>query len=184
MSDMRRREFIGLLGGAVAWPLAGRAQQVGRMRRVAILMPFPKGDAEYAARVRAFQQELEKLGWVEGVTIQFDERWTTDNMDIVRAETAALVASNPDAVLATGARVIPILLQLSRSIPIVIPGSSDPVWGWVGDELGAAGRQYHRFYVVGVLDCEQVVRPLEADYAYDRSRRADLQSRQSKHRVL
>jgi putative tryptophan/tyrosine transport system substrate-binding protein len=132
MSDMRRREFIGLLGGAVAWPLAGRAQQVGRMRRVAILMPFPKGDAEYAARVRAFQQELEKLGWVEGVTIQFDERWTTDNMDIVRAETAALVASNPDAVLATGARVIPILLQLSRSIPIVIPGSSDPVGvGWV-----------------------------------------------------
>jgi putative ABC transport system substrate-binding protein len=91
-----------------------------------------KGDSEYDTRVRAFQQELGKLGWTGGSNIKFDERWTTDNMDTVRADAASLMASNPDAVRATGGRVIPVLMQLSRSIPIVIPGSSDPVGvGWV-----------------------------------------------------
>jgi len=129
---MKRREFITLIGGAAAaWPLAARAQQGERVRRVAILMPFPKGDTEYETRVRAFQQELAKLGWTDGKNVQFDERWTADNMDVVRANAKSLMASNPDAVLATGGRVIPILMQLSRSIPIVIPGSSDPVAvGW------------------------------------------------------
>ena len=134
---MNRRGFITLLGGAAAapsflWPLAARAQQGDRMRRVGILMPFPKGDTEQGTRVRAFRQELGKLGWTDGGNVQFDERWTADNMDVVRANATSLMASNPDAVLATGGRVIPILMQLSRSIPIVIPGSSDPVAvGWV-----------------------------------------------------
>jgi len=128
---VKRREFITLVGGAAAWPITARAQQSSRVKRVGILMPYPKGDAEYGARVQAFQQELEKLGWVHG-TVQFDERWTADNMDVVRAEAASLIASNPDAVLATGGRVIPILIQLSHSIPIVIPGNTDPVGvGWV-----------------------------------------------------
>jgi putative ABC transport system substrate-binding protein len=128
---MRRREFMTLIGGAAAaWPLAARAQT--RMRRVGIVMPYPKGDAEYEVRVRALRQELAKLGWTEGSNVQFDERWTTDNMDRVRAETASLMASNPDVVVATGGRVVPLLMQLSRSIPIVIPGVSDPVGvGWV-----------------------------------------------------
>src|SRR5262245_40710283 len=82
MSDMRRREFITLLGGAAAaWPLAAHAQQPSRVRRVAILMPAPKGDSEDEARVRAFKQELAKLGWTEGSNVRFDERWTADNMD-------------------------------------------------------------------------------------------------------
>jgi putative ABC transport system substrate-binding protein len=131
---MRRREFITLLGGAAAaWPLAARAQQgAGRMRRVGIVMPYPKGDAEYEVRAGALRQELGKLGWTEGSNIQFDERWTTDDMSRVWAEAASLMASNPDVVVATGARVVPVLKQLSRSIPIVIPGMSDPVGvGWV-----------------------------------------------------
>ena len=129
---MRRREFITLLGGAATWPLAARAQQPQGMRRVGILMPFPKTDSEYEIRVRAFRQELTKLGWTEGGNVQFDERWTTDNMDRVRAEAASLMASKPDAVMAGGGRVIPILMQLSRSIPIVVPTASDPVGvGWV-----------------------------------------------------
>jgi putative ABC transport system substrate-binding protein len=130
---MKRREFITLMGGAVAaWPLAARAQQSERMRRVGVLMPYPKGDPDVAVRVRAFRQELAKLGWTEGANVEFDERWTADDMDRVRVEAASLVASNPDAIVAPGGRVIPIFMQLTRSIPIVVPGSGDPLGvGWV-----------------------------------------------------
>jgi ABC-type uncharacterized transport system substrate-binding protein len=129
---MRRRDFILALGGAAAWPLAARAQQAERMRRVGILVPYPKGDREFEVRVRAFRQELGKLGWTDGANMQLDERWTADNMELVWAEAANLVASNPDAILASGGRVIPVLMQLTRSIPIVIPVAGDPLGvGWV-----------------------------------------------------
>jgi putative tryptophan/tyrosine transport system substrate-binding protein len=124
---IRRREFITLVSGVAAWPLAARAQQADRVRRVGILMPFAKGDTEYEARVQAFKHELEKLGWADGRNVQFDEHWTTDNMDLVRTHAASLMTSNPDVVVATGGRVVPILMQLSSSIPIVLPGGSDPV---------------------------------------------------------
>jgi putative ABC transport system substrate-binding protein len=125
--QLKRREFITLVGGAAAWPVTARAQQGDRIRRVGIVMPYPKGDTEYEIRVQALRQELARLGWTEGGNVQFDERWTTDNMDLVRANAASLVASNPDVVVATGGRVIPLLMQLSHTIPIVIPGVSDPV---------------------------------------------------------
>jgi putative tryptophan/tyrosine transport system substrate-binding protein len=132
---MRRREFITLLGGAAAaasWPAAARAQQGGRMRRIGILMPFARGDSETEARVGAFKQELAKLGWTEGGNIRFEEHWTTDNMDRVRAEAAALVASNPDVIVTYGGRVVPVFMRLTRSIPMVLPSASDPVGvGWV-----------------------------------------------------
>src|SRR5215469_1343839 len=118
---MRRREFIIALGGA-AWPLAIFAQHSDRVRRVGIVMPYAKGDAEIEARVLAFKRELGKLGWTEGLNLQFDEHWTTDNMDLVRAQAASLMASDPDVVVASAGRVIRVLMQLSRSIPIVIPG--------------------------------------------------------------
>jgi putative tryptophan/tyrosine transport system substrate-binding protein len=125
---MKRREFITLVGGvAAAWPLAVRAQQAERVRRVGILMPYAKGDAENEARLQALKQKLADLGWVQDRNIRFDERWTTDNMDAVRSEAASLMASNPDVVVATGGRVVPILMQLSTSIPIVLPGGGDPV---------------------------------------------------------
>jgi putative ABC transport system substrate-binding protein len=129
---MVRRAFITLLGGlAAAWPLAARAQQDGRMRRVAILTPYPPADAVMQARNRAFQQELARLGWTRDRNVQFDERWTTDNMDLIRANAANLVDLKPDVIVATGGRVIPILMQLTRSIPIIIPGTTDPVvTGW------------------------------------------------------
>jgi putative ABC transport system substrate-binding protein len=130
---MKRREFISLLGGVALFrPPLARAEPARQMRRVGIVMPYPKGDTEYEMRVRALRQELAKLGWAEGGNIQFDERWTTDNMNLVRAEATSLMASNPDVVVALGGRVIPVLMQLSRSIPIVVPGSTDPVdIGWV-----------------------------------------------------
>jgi putative ABC transport system substrate-binding protein len=143
----RRREFITLLGGAaVAWPLSVRAQQpAGRMRRIGILMPYAEGDPEFGVRVRAFRQELGKLGWIDGGNIQFDERWTTDNMDLVRANAANLVELNPDVIVATGGRVIPVLMQMTRSVPIVIPGASDPVGvGWV-ESLARPGKNITGF---------------------------------------
>jgi len=90
-------------------------------------MPYAKGDTENEARLQIFKQELEKLGWVQGRNLQFDEHWTTDNMELVRSHAATLMASNPDVVIATGGRVVPVLMRLSTSIPIVLPGGSDPV---------------------------------------------------------
>ena len=129
---LKRRQFFTLLGGgAVAWPLAARAQQPERMRRIGIVMPFAKGDSEGEARIRAFKQELAKLGWTDGGNIQFDERWPADNMDLVRSHAASLVASNPDIIVASGGRIVPVLMRLTRSIPIVLPGATDPVGvGW------------------------------------------------------
>ena len=89
---MRRREFIALFGGTAAtWPLAARAQQPERMRRIGILMTFPPTNAEMQARVRAFREELRKRGWAAGVNAQFDERWTSDNMDLIRSAATNLV---------------------------------------------------------------------------------------------
>jgi hypothetical protein len=79
---MRRREFIKLFGGAAAaWPVAARAEQRERMRRIGIVMPFAKGDSDGEARIRAFKQELAKLGWTDGGNIQFDEHWPADKPD-------------------------------------------------------------------------------------------------------
>ena len=125
---IRRREFITLIGGAAAaWPMAARAQQRERVRRVAIVMPYAKGDSEHEARVRAFKQELAKLGWADGGNIRFDEHWTTDNMDIVRTHAADVVASNPDIIVTIGGRVVPVFMRLTRFIPVVLPYGSDPV---------------------------------------------------------
>src|SRR6516164_441890 len=122
--QFKRRTFITLLGGAaIAWPLAARAQQPHRTRLVGILMPFPESDAAQQTRFRAFRQELIKLGWSEGSDVQFDVRWTTDNMDLVRAAAADLVKLKPDVIASVGDRIIPVLTQLTRSIPIVAVAS-------------------------------------------------------------
>jgi putative ABC transport system substrate-binding protein len=105
---VKRRELITLLGNAAAaWPLAARGQQPRQVRRIGILMPYPKSDAESQSYVRAFRQELARLGWSEGGNVQFDERWSTSDMDLVRADAANLVALNPDVIVIVGDRVIP-----------------------------------------------------------------------------
>jgi putative tryptophan/tyrosine transport system substrate-binding protein len=140
MPDVRRRKVIALLGGAaVAWPLAARAQQAERVRRIGILMPYAKGDAEWAARVLAFKQEFAKLGWTDGGNITFDERWTADDMDRARAEAASLVASNPDIILTMGGRVVPVFMRLTRTIPMVLPSASDPVGVGYAQSLARPG---------------------------------------------
>jgi putative ABC transport system substrate-binding protein len=125
---MRRREFLGALSGAaVARPLAARAQQSNRLRRVGILMPFSESDTAVQIRVRAFKEELQRLGWIEGSQVDFDVRWTTDNMDLVRANAASLVDLKPDIIVTVGNRVVPILKEMTREVPIVFAGAIDPV---------------------------------------------------------
>src|ERR1700692_1140938 len=147
---MRRREFITLLGGAaVAWPRVARTQQ-SAVRHIGILAPYSEGNAEYGSYIAALRQELARLGWTDGRNIQYDERWTTDNMDLVRNNAASLMASKPDVVVAFGGRVIPILLQNSRTIPIVAPGAADPVGvGW-GTSLARPGGNLTGFPRVGL----------------------------------
>jgi putative ABC transport system substrate-binding protein len=146
---MRRREFLGILGAAAsAWPLVARAQQTERMRRVGILMPYPPGDAEMQSRVRVFREELRKKGWASGVNVQFDERWTIDRMDLIRSTATNLVELKPDAIMAVGARVIPVLMQTTRSIPIVYPGGSDPVAQGYAESLARPGGNVTGFAVM------------------------------------
>jgi putative ABC transport system substrate-binding protein len=133
---MKRREFITWLGGMATPALFGApavlAQQAASRRLVGIVMPYAETDVEYRAHVDMLRDELKNRGWVEGRNIYFDEHWTTDNMDHVRADTATLVASKPDVIVAIGGRVVPIIMKLSSSIPIVVPGAADPVGiGWV-----------------------------------------------------
>jgi len=90
-------------------------------------MPYSPSDPEWQSRVGALREELRRLGWTRGENVEFDERWTTDNMDLVRANAANLVELKPDAIVAVGGRVIPLLMQLTRTVPIIIPGTADPV---------------------------------------------------------
>src|SRR5262245_38294361 len=116
---MSRREFIIFLSGAAAaCPLIAHAQQGERMRRVGILMAYSPSDKEIQNRVQAFKEQLRNRGWTKDVNVQFDERWTTDNMDLIRAAATNLLELKPDVVVAIGGRVIPILMQMTSSIPI------------------------------------------------------------------
>jgi ABC-type uncharacterized transport system substrate-binding protein len=124
---MRRREFITLLCGAAVWPLAARAQQPERMRRIGILLAATADDAEFQAWVGAFLQALALLGWTIGRKMQIDTRWATANVGEIRRHAAELVALAPDVILAHGASTVGPLLQITRTVPIVAPVFGDPV---------------------------------------------------------
>jgi putative ABC transport system substrate-binding protein len=100
---MKRREFITLLGGAAAaWPVAARAQPAERVLRVGVLIPLAKDDPEAKARIAAFQQGLEQLGWIDGRNVQIDTRWAGGDMESIRRNATELVELTPDVILAAG----------------------------------------------------------------------------------
>src|SRR5262245_6413812 len=100
-ADMRRREFLGGLGGvASTWPLAARAQQPDGIRRIGVLMAANAGDPEYQTRIAAFQQALALLDWTDGRNARIDIRWATTNADAIRRHAAELAALAPDVILA------------------------------------------------------------------------------------
>ena len=124
---MRRRKFISLLGGAVVWPLVVRAQQGEQMRRIGVLLPATADDATFQARVGAFLQGLQQLGWRIGQNVQVDVQWATPDAEGVRRHAAELVAQAPDVILAFGASTVGPMLQATRMVPIVFPAVADPV---------------------------------------------------------
>jgi putative tryptophan/tyrosine transport system substrate-binding protein len=137
---MQRREFITLLGGAVAaWPFTARAQQGERVRRVGILLPAAADDPAWQARVGAFQQGLGQLGWNIGRNLQIDTRWATTNAAEIRRHAAELAALAPDAILAGGTSTLGPLLQATRTVPIVFTLVFDPVGTGYVDSLARPG---------------------------------------------
>ena len=123
-----RREFIALLGGAAAtWPLAARAQQAERVRRVAVLMPLAADDPQSLRRLTAFVQGLQQLGWTDGRNVRIDVRWAAGDPDRFRRYTAELVALAPDVILAAAVSSMMPLQQATRSVPLVFVQVTDPV---------------------------------------------------------
>ena len=124
---MRRREFITLLGGAAAWPIAARAQQRGLLRRIGVLMSWDESDPEIKTFFSSFMQGLAKSGWTDGGNVQMEVRWAGGNVDRLRMFAKELVDLQPDVILATSTPATAALQQATRAIPIVFAGISDPV---------------------------------------------------------
>ena len=137
---MKRRAFISLLGGAVAWPLAARAQQRERMRRIGVLVGnLAADDPEYSRRLTAFVQELQQLGWTDGRNVRVEYRWGLGDSDRLRKYATELVALAPDVILAAGGVAVAALQQSNRSVPIVFANVLDPVGAGYGSTLARPG---------------------------------------------
>ena len=136
---MRRREFITLLGGMAAWPLAARAQQSEQMRRIGMLMYWASSNREGQAGVAAFKTALQHAGWTEGVNIRFDIRWSEESAERGRRFAAELVALAPDVILANATPSAEALQSVSHAVPIVFVTVSDPVGAGIVDSIARPG---------------------------------------------
>jgi putative ABC transport system substrate-binding protein len=137
---VKRREFITLLGGAAAtWPLAARAQQTDRMRRIGVLTPFAADDAERHARLTAFAQGLQQLGWTVGQNIRIDYRWGDGKPASMRKLADELASLAPDVILANSSAAVSPLLQATRTMPIVFAAVADPVGAGYVESLARPG---------------------------------------------
>ena len=137
---MKRREFITLLGGVAAWPLAARAQQPGdRMRRIGVLMSQSADDPDALAWISAFAQGLQERGWIIGSNVRIEYRWGAGDLDRFRKYAAELVALSPDVIVATAGSIVGALQQMSRTVPIVFVTTVDPVGGGFVESLARPG---------------------------------------------
>jgi putative ABC transport system substrate-binding protein len=136
---VKRREFIAVLGGAAAWPIAVRAQQGERMRRVGVLMNLVADDPESVLRIAAFQRSLLELGWVAGRNLRIDIRWGAGSAADNRKNAAEMVALTPEVILASTTLAVAPLLELTRTVPIVFVNATDPVGGGYVDSLARPG---------------------------------------------
>jgi len=138
--QLKRREFITLLGSAaVAWPLAARAQQGGRMRRVGVLQNLASDDPAEQARLMAFGQGLQELGWTIGRNVRIENRWSAGDPERIRRNTEEMVALAPDVILASGNAGVAPLLQATRTVPVVFVIVPDPVGAGFVDSLARPG---------------------------------------------
>ena len=136
---MNRRKFIALLGDAAAWPLAARAQQGDRVRRIGVLMGLDENDPEGKPRVSAFIQALAGLGWTDGRNVRMDLRWYGGDFNRIRAPAQKLVSLQPDIILASSAPATAALQRQTRTIPIVSAGVIDPVASGIVERLDRPG---------------------------------------------
>ena len=136
---MKRREFITLIGGLVAWPLIAQAQPVNRIRRIGILVSLAEGDPEGQEWVNAFRQSLKDLGWSDGTNLRFDYRWASDR-NKMRACAKELVELRPDLILVTTTPATAEILQATDTIPVVFTVVSDPVGSGFVQSLARPGR--------------------------------------------
>ena len=134
---MKRREFVSLLGGAVAWPLGARAQE--RVRRIGVPMSLAEVDPETKRRIGAFLEGLRQLGWADGGNAQINYRWGGGNPNDIRRYAAELAALAPDVILATGSVTVGPLLEVTRTVPIVFVQVPDPVAAGFVDSLARPG---------------------------------------------
>jgi putative tryptophan/tyrosine transport system substrate-binding protein len=144
---MRRRAFITLLGGAVIWPVATRAQQSEGVRRIGVLMNRAADDPQGQARLAAFRQGMQQLGWTDGGNLRIDVRWGADDVDRERRSAAELVALAPDIVLASGTLSVTALQHVSRTLPIVFVGVTDAVGAGFVDSLARPGGNVTGFMI-------------------------------------
>jgi putative tryptophan/tyrosine transport system substrate-binding protein len=138
-ADMRRREFIRLLGGAVAWPFVARAQQPERIRRIGVLMPFAENDPQTQTWLTAFQQGLQELGWTAGRNVRFEYRFAGPDPASMRTHAVELVTLAPDVILAASPPVLAALQHETRTIPIVFVNVADPVGADLVQSLARPG---------------------------------------------
>ena len=137
---MERRHFITLIGGAAAaWPLAAASQHTDQMRRIGVLVAYAEGDPEMQARLMAFRQGLEQLGWSEGRNIRFDIRFAPAGAGQEHSRAQELVALKPDVIFAHTPQVVASLQRESRAIPIVFVGVADPVGAGFVASLSRSG---------------------------------------------
>jgi ABC-type uncharacterized transport system substrate-binding protein len=136
---VKRRAFVTLIGSAVAWPLAARAQQTERMRRIGVLMNAGSDDPEGQARIVAFVQGLQQSGWSDGRNVRIDIRWGGGDPERIRKYTAELVALAPDAILATSTVIVGPLQQATHAVPIVFVQVIDPVGAGIVSTLARPG---------------------------------------------
>jgi putative tryptophan/tyrosine transport system substrate-binding protein len=152
-SHIERRKFLATLGGAAAaWPLAARAQQPDRVRRIGALMGFAENDREVQTLIAAFRGGLHNLGWAEGRNIRFDIRWAALDPESVQRYAKELVELQPDLILSHVTPTTVALLQQTRSIPIIFVWVSDPVGsGFVGSLARPGGNATGFTPIVGSL---------------------------------
>jgi putative tryptophan/tyrosine transport system substrate-binding protein len=146
---VKRREFITLFGGVAGWPLAVRAEQPGRTRRVGILMPLTADDPYDQARLAAFLQGLQETGWSVGRNLRIDTRWGGGAVDRIRRSAMELVALAPDVILAIGTNSAVALQQASRTVPVVFTAVTDPAGGGLVESLARPGGNMTGFALLG-----------------------------------
>jgi hypothetical protein len=153
---VRRRDFITLLGGAAAWPLAARGQQPERLRRVGMLIGYAEEDREVRARVSAFEQALKELGWTSGRNIQFTYRWERGKAERMRVYAAELMGLAPDVVLTATTSALAALRRETLTVPIVFVNVHRSDRQRLCGEPGKAWWQYYRVQQFRALDGWQV----------------------------